>query len=87
MEGNHPCDIYFLDIGLPGVNGMEAAQIIRQTDESTPIVFVTDLAQYAVRGYSVDALDFHAQSPFTTRTSRCVWAARCACWKETRVPP
>ena len=58
LEGNHPCDIYFLDIGLPGVNGMEAAQIIRQTDESTPIVFVTDLAQYAVRGYSVDALDF-----------------------------
>lgn len=58
LETRHPCDIYFLDIGLPGVNGMEAAQIIRQTDEVTPIVFVTDLAQYAVRGYSVDALDF-----------------------------
>ena len=58
LEGDHPCDIYFLDIGLPGINGMEAAQIIRQADESTPIVFVTDLAQYAVRGYSVDALDF-----------------------------
>ena len=50
LEGDHPCDIYFLDIGLPGINGMEAAQIIRQADESTPIVFVTDLAQYAVRG-------------------------------------
>lgn len=58
LDGDHPCDIYFLDIGLPGINGMEAAQIIRQTDEATPIVFVTDLAQYAVRGYSVDALDF-----------------------------
>lgn len=58
LETRHPCDIYFLDIGLPGINGMEAAQIIRQTDEVTPIVFVTDLAQYAVRGYSVDALDF-----------------------------
>lgn len=58
LNGDHPCDIYFLDIGLPGINGMEAAQIIRQTDEATPIVFVTDLAQYAVRGYSVDALDF-----------------------------
>lgn len=58
LNGDHPCDIYFLDIGLPGINGMEAAQIIRQTDEATPIVFVTDLAQYAVRSYSVDALDF-----------------------------
>ncbi len=59
LEGpRRACDIYFLDIGLPGINGMEAAQIIRQTDDVTPIVFVTDLAQYAVRGYSVDALDF-----------------------------
>ncbi len=58
LDGQHPADIIFLDIGLPGINGMEAAWIIRKTDEVTPIVFVTDLAQYAVRGYSVDALDF-----------------------------
>lgn len=58
LDSDHQCDIYFLDIGLPGINGMEAAQIIRQADEATLIVFVTDLAQYAVRGYSVDALDF-----------------------------
>lgn len=58
LDGRHTADIVFLDIGLPGVSGMEAAQIMRQTDEVTPIVFVTDLAQYAVRGYAVDALDF-----------------------------
>ena len=58
LERQHPADIIFLDIGLPGINGMEAAEIIRETDEVTPIVFVTDLAQYAVQGYSVDALDF-----------------------------
>ncbi len=58
LEGSHPADVIFLDIGLPGINGMEAAEIIRQSDEVTPIVFVTDLAQYAVRGYQVDALDF-----------------------------
>ena len=58
LEGQHPADIIFLDIGLPGINGMEAAEIIRETDEVAPIVFVTDLAQYAVQGYSVDALDF-----------------------------
>ena len=58
LEGSHPADVIFLDIGLPGINGMEAAEIIRQSDKITPIVFVTDLAQYAVHGYQVDALDF-----------------------------
>lgn len=58
LDGRHAADIVFLDIGLPGINGMEAAEIMRQTDEVTPIIFVTDLAQYAVRGYQVDALDF-----------------------------
>ena len=58
LDGRHAADIVFLDIGLPGINGMEAAEVMRQTDEVTPIVFVTDLAQYAVRGYAVDALDF-----------------------------
>lgn len=58
LDGQQIADILFLDIGLPGIDGMEAAQILRQRDEVTPIIFVTDLAQYAVRGYSVDALDF-----------------------------
>lgn len=53
-----PADVVFLDIGLPGISGMEAAAVLRQKDELTPIIFVTDLAQYAVRGYQVGALDF-----------------------------
>lgn len=51
-------DLIFMDIGLPGINGMEAATLIRTYDSETPIIFVTNLAQYAVRGYEVDALDF-----------------------------
>lgn len=58
LEGTRPADVVFMDIGLPGVSGMEAAEVMRQTDELTPLIFVTDLAQYAVRGYQVDALDF-----------------------------
>lgn len=37
---------------------MEAAQLMRTYDSETPIIFVTNLAQYAVKGYEVDALDF-----------------------------
>lgn len=51
-------DLVFMDIDLPGMNGMEAAGLMRSYDERTPIIFVTNLAQYAVRGYEVDALDF-----------------------------
>ena len=58
VNGNHPADLIFMDIDLPGINGMEAAQILRGYDEQTPLVFVTNLAQYAIKGYQVDALDF-----------------------------
>lgn len=51
-------DLVFMDIGMPGITGMEAAEALRSYDEETPLMFVTTLAQYAVQGYSVDALDF-----------------------------
>ncbi len=57
-------DLIFLDIEMPGQNGMDAAFDLRTHDTSTPIVFVTNLAQYAVHGYAVNALDFIVK-PFT----------------------
>lgn len=51
-------DLCFLDIDLPGINGMEAAQLLRVYDQTTPIIFVTNLAKYAVKGYEVDATGF-----------------------------
>ena len=51
-------DLIFMDIDLPGINGMEAAQLLREENATTPLIFVTNLAQYAVKGYQVDALDF-----------------------------
>lgn len=51
-------DLVFMDIGLPGVSGMEAAEILRDRDQRTQIIFVTSLAQYGARSYEVDALDF-----------------------------
>jgi len=51
-------DIIFLDIRLPGINGMDLARTIRTADPHVVLVFVTNMAQYAIQGYSVDALDF-----------------------------
>lgn len=51
-------DAIFLDIEMPGVNGMDAAEKIREMDEDVVIMFITNMAQYALFGYSVGALDF-----------------------------
>ncbi len=56
FRGNY--DLIFMDIELPHINGMEAAKRIREADSKVIVIFVTNMAQYAVRGYEVDALDF-----------------------------
>ncbi len=51
-------DVIFFDVEMPKVNGMDAAKFIREKDKNVVIVFITNLAQYAIQGYSVGALDF-----------------------------
>ena len=51
-------DIVFMDIVMPGMDGMTVCEKIRERNSSMIIVFVTDMAQFAVRGYKVDALDY-----------------------------
>ncbi len=51
-------DLVMMDIRMPSMDGMTAAEKLRQIDEAVPLVFVTSMVQFAVRGYSVDALDF-----------------------------
>lgn len=51
-------DIIFFDIRLPGIDGLEAAEKIRKVDNRAIIVFVTNMRQYAIKGYCVNALDF-----------------------------
>ncbi len=51
-------DIIFLDVEMPGSDGMVVAKEIRQKDSSAAILFVTNMAQYATKGYEVDAVDY-----------------------------
>ena len=53
---NH--DIVFLDIQMGALDGLETARIMRKIDKETILIFVTNMAQYAIKGYEVDALDF-----------------------------
>lgn len=58
MDARQVYDLVFLDIDLPGISGMELAGLIRTYDAEVALIFVTNLAQFAVRGYEVNALDF-----------------------------
>ena len=61
-EGQY--QIVLMDIELPGLNGMQTAKKLREIDKEVSLIFVTNLAQYAVEGYEVDAFDFIVK-PFT----------------------
>lgn len=51
-------DIALLDIQMKRMNGMQAAEEVRKCDEEMIIIFITNLVQYAVQGYSVNAMNF-----------------------------
>ena len=51
-------DIIFLDIEMPNLSGMETARAIRERDAACVIIFITNIARYAIEGYSVNALDY-----------------------------
>ena len=59
LENYEPLyDIILLDIEMPKVNGMKAAEEIRARDADVTLMFITNMANYAIRGYEVGALDF-----------------------------
>lgn len=59
LEGYEPkYDVIFLDVEMADVDGLNAARLIRERDEKTAIIFITRMANYAIRGYEVNALDF-----------------------------
>lgn len=51
-------DILLLDVEMPGLDGFSAAERIRQLDRDVVIVFITNMTQYAIKGYEVDALSY-----------------------------
>lgn len=51
-------DIVLMDIDMPGMNGIETAKRLRAVNKSAVLVFVTNMVQFAIAGYEVEALDF-----------------------------
>ena len=58
LERGERYDVLFLDIIMPGENGIKIAKEIRQQDSSVKIVFLTATDEYALQSYSVRAYDY-----------------------------
>ena len=59
VDGYSCCyDIILMDIVMKYMNGMDAAERIREADSEVVIIFITNTPQYAMKGYLVDALDY-----------------------------
>ena len=51
-------DIVFMDVEMPHLNGIETARNFRKRDKMAVLVFITNMAQYAIHGYEVDAIEY-----------------------------
>ncbi len=51
-------DLILLDIEMKYMDGMTAAEHIRQADPDVTLIFITNMPQFAMSGYRVNALDY-----------------------------
>lgn len=79
-------DLIFMDIELPDINGMEVVRRIRAEDRQVIVIFVTNMAQYAIKGYEVNAMDFIVKpvnySAFAIKLDRAVQSLEATVDKE-----
>ncbi|WP_280274225.1 LytR/AlgR family response regulator transcription factor [Nocardia wallacei] len=54
----HPTDAVFLDINMPGLNGMELAGILSEFANPPAVVFVTAHDDHAVSAFDLGAVDY-----------------------------
>ncbi len=70
----HPksCDGLLLDILLGGVNGIEAARKVRESEPRLPIIFTTNEQDYAVESFDVRPTDYLVKSLKPEEIARCM---------------
>ncbi|MBQ6385374.1 MAG: response regulator transcription factor [Lachnospiraceae bacterium] len=64
---NEPSDLYLLDVVMPEVDGIKAAEMLKQTHPEAVVVFITSMIDSAVDSYRVEAAGFLLK-PVTAET-------------------
>lgn len=65
-------DVVFLDIDMPEISGLEAAEILHKMDLFIDIVFVTAYEEYALKAFEYEAIDYILKPINLERLSRTV---------------
>lgn len=65
-------DALFLDIRMPGENGIALAKRLRKQAEEIPIVFVTGEKEYMMEGYEVEAVNYLLKPVTAERVFTCL---------------
>jgi DNA-binding LytR/AlgR family response regulator len=58
MDAGQPVDAVFLDIRMPGLDGLDLARVLSRFAQPPPIVFVTAHQEPAVEAFELKALDY-----------------------------
>ena len=58
LEEPEMADLVFLDVEMPGTDGVTLAKTVRQENEAVQIVFITGYSDYIAEGYDVAALHY-----------------------------
>ena len=77
-------DVLFLDILMPGENGLEAAAEIREYDRNVKIIFLTSSPEFAVESYEVEAYFYQLKPLQWEGFSRVMDSALERCEQERR---
>lgn len=51
-------DLVIMDIDMPGLSGVDTARCLRESGDRVVLMFVTNMPQYALAGYEVEAVDY-----------------------------
>ena len=78
VRKNH-VDVALLDVDMPGLNGIEVAELMSQINPRLNIIFVTGFPEYALQAFSVPVSDFIVK-PVSEEALR-------ASFKKLRFPP
>lgn len=82
IEKGMRVDILFLDVIMPGENGIDVAKEIREYDNNVKIIFLTSSAEFAVQSYTVGAYFYQLKPIWKESFDRLMDSVISECRKE-----